>query len=146
MMANRAMALHLLISTLMVMLTVSIHGFGLAMLARALRREVREERALHLPELSSRALIVTLLLVLALFALHGLEIWLYAFLYLLVGAIGNLEISVYYSTISYAGIGYSDHYIAASWRLVAAIEGINGLLLLGWSTGFFVTMVARLGR
>jgi hypothetical protein len=29
---------------------------------------------------------------------------------------------------------------------VSAIEGINGLLLLGWSTAFFVTIVTRLGR
>ena len=30
--------------------------------------------------------------------------------------------------------------------MVAAIEGVNGVVLLGWSTAFFVTVVARMGR
>ena len=85
-------------------------------------------------------------LVLALFVLHGVGIWLYAFLYEGLGAVVDLETAVYFSTISYAGIGFDDRYIDPAWRLVAAIEGINGLLLLGWSTAFFVTIVARLGR
>jgi len=91
-------------------------------------------------------MLFTIGLVLGLFALHGIEIWIYALFYLGIGAIGNLETAVYFSTISYAGIGYDDRYIAPAWRLVAGIEGINGLLLLGWSTAFFVTMVARLNR
>lgn len=34
----------------------------------------------------------------------------------------------------------------ARWRLVSAIEGVNGILSLGWPTAFFVTTVARLRR
>jgi hypothetical protein len=93
-----------------------------------------------------RSLFFTLFMVGALFALHGLEIWMYAFLYKVIGAIPDLETAIYFSTISYAGIGYDDRYIDPAWRLVGAIEGIDGLLLLGWSTAFFVTMVSRLGR
>jgi hypothetical protein len=36
--------------------------------------------------------------------------------------------------------------MAESWRLVSAIEGINGIILIGWSTAFFVTVIARLRR
>ena len=82
----------------------------------------------------------------ALFTLHGLEIWLYAGLYLLLDAVKNLEAAVYFSTITYAGIGFDDEDMAHRWRLVSAIEGVNGILLLGWSTAFFVTVVARLRR
>ena len=70
--------------------------------------------------------------------------WLYAFLYEGLGEVADLETAVYFSTISYAGIGFDDRYIMPEWRLVAAIEGINGLLLLGWGR-LFVTIVARLG-
>ena len=140
------MLLHLSASTLLVIVTVLFHGTGLALFARILRQELREERLHHIPSFSLRSLFFTLGLVLALFVLHGIEIWLYAFFYLIVGAIGDLETAVYYSTISYAGIGYDDRYIVPAWRLVAAIEGINGLLLLGWSTAFFVTMITRFSR
>lgn len=135
----------LFVATLMVLLTVTVHGGGLAVLGRLLRLEARQERAAHLPELSGRSLVFTLVLVLALFVLHGIEIWAYALTYLALGAISSLETAVYFSSIAYGGIGFSDEYISRAWRLVSAIEGINGVLLLGWSTAFFVTVVARLG-
>ena len=36
--------------------------------------------------------------------------------------------------------------MAPGWRLVSAIEGINGIILIGWSTAFFVTLIARMRR
>ncbi len=140
------MIIQLFVSSIMVLITVIIHGGGLAILGHMLRGEVQVERAHHVPGYSLRTMCFTLALVCALFVLHGTEIWLYAFLYEGIGAVDNLETAVYFSTISYAGIGFDDRYIDAAWRLVAAIEGINGLLLLGWSTAFFVTIVSRLGR
>ncbi|MFN0046426.1 MAG: ion channel [Sphingorhabdus sp.] len=140
------MFVQLFVSTFSVLLTVVIHGVGLALLGRSLRNEIQVERAHHLAAMSARAMLFTLALVIGLFTLHGIEIWLYAFLFEAIGAVTDIETAVYFSTISYAGIGFDDRYINPDWRLVAAIEGINGLLLLGWSTAFFVTIVARLGR
>ncbi|MCY7281223.1 MAG: two pore domain potassium channel family protein, partial [Sphingomonas bacterium] len=80
------MLLELVLSTLMVSLTVSIHGVGLYLLARLLRLELREEAQGHIRPLSLRAMAATLVVILGLFALHGVEIWLYAFLYLALGA------------------------------------------------------------
>ena len=140
------MLVRLSVSTVMVFATVIFHGFGLALLGRALRGEAQVERMHHIPALSLRTVFFTLCLVVAIFVLHGIEIWVYAALYLMIGAIPTLETSVYFSTISYAGIGFDDRYIDPAWRLVAAIEGINGFLLLGWSTAFFVALVSRLGR
>lgn len=140
------MITHLAVSTAMVLATVAIHGLGLALLGRLLRGEAQAERMHHIPALSIRSLFFTLFLVVAIFTLHGVEIWLYAALYLVIGAIPTLETAVYYSTISYAAIGYDDRYIDPAWRLVAGIEGINGSLLLAWSMAFFVAIVSRLGR
>jgi hypothetical protein len=140
------MADELLLSTLMVLITVAIHGFGLILLSKLLRTEAYAENIRHVPAFSMRSLVFTQVLVLSLFVLHGIEIWLYGFVYVLIGAIPDLSTAIYFSTISYAAIGYTDVHIAAEWRLVGAIEGINGLLLLGWSTAFFVAVVTRLGR
>ncbi len=81
---------------------------------------------------------------LGLFALHGVEIWLYALVYLEIGALNGLEEAVYFSTITYGTIGYDDEGFHPAWQLVAAIEGINGVLLMGWSTAFFISLAARL--
>ena len=138
------MPLQLALATAMVLATVMIHGAGLAVLGRALRIERLQEVGRHVPPLSARSLVFTLLVVLALFTLHGIEIWLYAALYLALHAVQDLEVAVYFSTLTYGAIGYGDQYMAPAWRLVAAIEGINGVLLIGWSTAFFVSVVARL--
>ena len=140
------MATELALSTFMVLLTVSIHGAGLYLLARILRLEEREERQEHIHPLSLRGIAATLIVSLGLFVLHGIEIWIYAFLYLAIGAVDGLREAVYFSTITYGAIGYSDEAMAEQWRLVSAIEGINGIVLIGWSTAFFVTLIARIRR
>ena len=140
------MIAQLAIATGMVLLTVAIHGGGLLLLSRLLRLERREEEAEAFSPVSARGIAFTFALVLGLFAIHGVEIWLYALLYLLAGALPDLHTAVYFSTITYGTIGYDDEGVARAWQLVAAIEGINGVLLLGWSTAFFVGLLARLGR
>ena len=140
------MAAELLLSTFMVLLTVSIHAIGLYTLSRLLRLEEREEVHAHIHPLSLRGIAATLTVSLGLFVLHGCEIWLYAFLYLGIGSVDGLREAVYFSTITYGAIGYADAAMAEEWRLVSAIEGINGIILIGWSTAFFVTLVARLRR
>ena len=136
----------LLLATAMVTLTVIIHGTGLLALTRFLRLEAREDTIAHINPLSPRAIFVTIAVILALFFLLGLEIWLYAFLYDAIGAVHGLRESVYFSTITYGAIGYDDAAMAKTWRLVSAIEGINGIILIGWSTAFFVTLAARFNR
>ena len=96
--------------------------------------------------MSRRGITATLTVSLGLFLLHGIEIWLYAFLFLAIGSVEGLREAVYFSTITYAAIGYNDAAMAEQWRLVSAIEGINGLILIGWSTAFFVTLVTRMRR
>jgi hypothetical protein len=134
----------LLLATLMVVVTVLIHGAGIAALARMLRFDPSSVEAHH--HFSLHHALLILCIVLALFTLHGIEIWLYGGLYLLLDAVADLETAIYFSTITYAGIGFDDADMARRWRLVSAIEGVNGILLLGWSTAFFVTVVARLRR
>ena len=136
----------LAMATARVTLTVLIHGVGLLVLSRVLRIEAREEAAERIDPLSPRGAGVTIGIVLGLFFLHGIEIWLYAFLYHLLGAVDGLRNAVYFSTITYGAIGYSADAMAEAWRLVAAIEGINGIVLIGWSTAFFVTLAGRLRR
>ncbi len=138
------MLIQLTISTLMVLLTVAIHGSGLLVLARLLSLEQRGERLEHISPTSLKGVSVTFGVVLCLFVLHGIEIWAYAALYLLLEAMPDLQMAVYFSTITYSTIGYDDKGLPQAWSLVAAIEGINGIMLIGWSTAFFVSLVGRL--
>jgi len=140
------MLAQLAVSGMMVLLTVFIHGSGIFALGRFLKVEAREEAAENIHPMSLRGISVTLALVLGLIALHGIEIWLYAFVFLGLDALPTIDEAIYFSTITYSTTGYDDEGFNEAWRMVAAIEGVNGIILLGWSTAFFVTVVARMGR
>ena len=40
---------------------------------------------------------------------------------------------------------FGDVVLSASWRLVAAMEGITGFLLIGWSTAYLIAAGMRVG-
>ena len=128
----------------MIALCVVIHGFGLFTIQRLISGDRMAKRFETLRPLSIVGAAFTLLAVFALIALHFLEIWLFAFLYDYLGALHNFAEALYFSTISYATIGYNDASIHEQWRMVAALEGVLGIILLGWSTAFFVRVLGRL--
>lgn len=130
----------LAVATGMVLATITMHLFGLAAFLFLIRRRVGDADERALP----REVASILAAAIGLFALHGLEIWAYALLYLLAGALPNFETALYFSTSTYTTIGYGDVLLGPSWRLVGAIEGASGIILLGWSTAFFVAMVGRI--
>ncbi|QNN64821.1 two pore domain potassium channel family protein [Sphingomonas rhizophila] len=140
------MANQLIVALLMVMLTALIHGAGLLGMGRALGIERNLETRVCVDFSTLRGMLIELGLVLAIFALHFLQISLYALLYYVVGALPTAAKSLYFSMITYGTIGYDDQDMVGTYQLVAAVEGINGILLLGWSTAFLVTTVSRISR
>ncbi len=145
-MVDEHLWLALLVGTLLALLTVVLHGAGFFALTQLLKGETAEEHHLHIGPLSLRGALTTLALVIGLFVLHGVEIWIYALTYVALGAIPDFSTALYFSTITYAAIGYDSDPLDPAWRMVAGIEGINGLILLGWSTAFFVTVMGRVRR
>ena len=73
-----------------------------------------------------------------------MEIWTYATLYYRVAAIRSFEDALYFSTATHSTVGYGDLTLSRSWRVLGAIEGANGVILPGWSTAFFISIVARI--
>ena len=129
------------IATLMVAGTVLVHLIGLAILLALLRRHRRSGRRL-VTALGNAAAIIAAAF--GLFALHTVEIWAWAILYRLIGALPDFEQALYFSTSTYVTIGYGDIVLDPSSRILGAIEGANGIILLGWSTAFFFAVVDRL--
>ncbi|HZU62668.1 MAG TPA: potassium channel family protein [Novosphingobium sp.] len=132
------------VSSLMVVFCVCVHGMGLFGLTRALRSEASSERLQHIRPLSPRGVAFTLAIVISIIALHGVEIWAFALVYVATGAVRGFESALYFSTISYSTVGYNDAHITLAWRLLGAFESILGVILLGWSTSFFFRMLSRI--
>ncbi len=55
--------------------------------------------------------------------------------------IRTFQDALYFSLATFSTVGYGDVTIAGPWRLLAGIEAMNGVLLLGWSTATFYSIV-----
>jgi voltage-gated potassium channel Kch len=136
-----SLSVQLGLSALVTGCTIGLHLVGLALLMRLIRghrRRVATQRALLHDALGIGGAAG------GLFLLHALEIWLYAALYAASGALPGFEEALYFSTSTYTTIGYGDVVLPRGWRVLGAIEGANGIILLGWSTAFFVAVVGRM--
>jgi len=56
----------------------------------------------------------------------------------------DFESSLYFAVVTYTTVGYGDLVLAKGWRLVAGVEALTGILMCGWSTGFFFIVASRL--
>jgi hypothetical protein len=134
---------NLAIATGMIALTVVIHFAGL--LALTLHLRGGDERKLDGGRHVLRRFATILVVVLGIFFVHTLEIWAYAMLYRYpLGIFDDFETALYFSTQSFVALGYGDIQVPRAWRLIGAIEAANGLILIGWSTAFLISVMARL--
>lgn len=81
--------------------------------------------------------------VLGIFLVHAFEVWLWAAVYLYVGALPDFDTALYFSTVTFTTLGYGDVTMPAEWQLMGALEGMNGFIMIGWSTAFLVTVTSR---
>jgi len=75
---------------------------------------------------------------------HLLEIAVWALVYVWMDAMADLHSAYYFSAVTYTTTGYGDLVPPEAWRLVAGIEALTGILMCGWSTGFFFAVVNRM--
>lgn len=135
------LAHQLSISTVLVAATVLIHLAGLDVLISMLGLHLRRFKV---PWLHVNRLVVPLGVVVGLFTLHGVEIWIYAFAYRMLGALPDLEGALFASTSSYSTLGEAASLLPQDWRIVGALEAVNGMLLIGWSTAFLFQVLRHL--
>jgi hypothetical protein len=133
--------LNLLVAGFMVAITFSVHFIGLMGLTLMLHRAGRRAGPDASVFREGRSILAA---VFGLFALHSVQIWLYAFAYLTLGEFGTVETALYFSIACFTTVGFGDVIPSENWRLLGAAEGANGFLLIGWSTAFLVSLTGRL--
>ncbi|QNL18950.1 two pore domain potassium channel family protein [Hyphobacterium sp. CCMP332] len=131
----------LIVSAAMITLTVVIHMVGLLGLMAFLQARSPRLRPFH-SRLGQAGFII--LTVLGLVAIHGLEMWLYAALYLVLGVFNDMEEALYFSISTFTTVGFGELVIEGRWRILGALESFNGFLLIGWSTAFMVSVISRI--
>jgi voltage-gated potassium channel len=120
----------------LVAVTVLIHASALSWLLWRSRRSPAPATILH----DWWAFI--LIAITCIFA-HLVEIMLWAAYYAWEGSFAGLHLAGYFSAVTYATIGYGDVIPPPHLRLLAAMEGLTGILMCAWSGGFFFAIVTQ---
>jgi hypothetical protein len=134
------MLIRLLQGILLLGLTVAIHAAVLGWMLHRFRHNLASATSTGFVGITWLLTRIAAITVLA----HLVEISIWAFYYRLSGALPSLENSFYFSSVTYATIGYGDIVLPPPWRLHAAMEGLTGILMCGWSGAFFFAAVNRL--
>lgn len=132
------MAHHIFVGSLLILLTTCAHAVGTVVAIRGLKWGHRLEHSY-----TGRVLLISALVV-GMFLVSLLEALLWAYAYLRVGAIADVEIALYFSLVTFTTLGYGDITLGADWRMLAAFEAANGIIMFGWTTALVVAYVQRL--
>ncbi len=127
---------------LLVVATTVLHYEVLAMLSA------------RLPDVRITSRLKVLVVLLVTFASHMLQILMYAAaIYALVHVFGLGSLSgegkptalmcIYYSAETFTSLGYGDIVPHGEARLLAGVETLNGLLLIGWSASYLYISMER---
>jgi voltage-gated potassium channel Kch len=119
-------------------LSVTIHAVGLALAFRWLERAPDRPRALRRW--------IALLIAVAGWTIfvHLIEVTVWALFFVWTRSLPDVPTALYFSAVTYTTTGYGDVVLPTEWRLLGAIEALTGILMCGWSTGFFFSVVGRI--
>jgi len=133
------MLLRLIQGIMLLGLTVAIHAAVLGGMLHRFQKFIHESASMGFIATSWLLTRIAAITVIA----HLVEITIWAGFYYWKDALPSLESSFYFSAVTYATIGYGDIVVAQPWRVLAAMEGLTGILMCGWSGAFFFAAVNR---
>ena len=131
------MLMRLLAAFALMAICVAVHAGGVTWALRRLR--LRAESTLRFWGETWLFVLAAVSMVL----LHLVEVCVWGGFYSWQGAFPDLQSSFYFSAVTYTTTGYGDLVLPEKWRLLGGVEALTGILMCGWSTGFFMAIVGR---
>jgi hypothetical protein len=125
----------------LIVFTVILHAYSLGLLntevSSRLNQRGRLGRPLSVPSflIGGTALSLTLL--------HGVEGFIWAAAYRLLGASIDNKSAMLYSLNALTSYGHEELHLAPHWKMMGALEALNGWILFGLTTAFLFTVVQR---
>lgn len=126
----------------LILITVVFHVIGLVFInERVIRakRFVARQRSLLLG-LSVVLGAATLVAI----VLHAIEATIWALVYEALGALPDSKSALLYSLGAMTTYGHENFDLANHWRLMGALEALNGMILFGLTTAFLYGMIREL--
>jgi hypothetical protein len=126
----------------LIVLTSVVHVLGLGIINETVVHALRGRTAhRHFTAMFAAAMSLTVLLATL---LHALEAALWAATYLLLGALPDAKTAMLYSLSAVTTYGHASALLAEHWRLLGALEALNGMLLFGLTTAFLFALIQEI--
>jgi hypothetical protein len=123
----------------LIIFTVILHTYCLGLLNASITARLNKRGRLELP-LSAPSLLIGGT-ALSLTVLHGTEGVIWATAYRLLGASTDNKSAMLYSLNALTSYGHEELHLAPHWKMMGALEALNGWILFGLTTAFLFTVV-----
>lgn len=134
------MLLNIFLGLVVVGITVVIQGYGTYFWLNRYEKFKAGHSLSYFEKAQVRILILTSVF---LIFLHLLQASIWSVIYLAVPGIvefDTFEKAMYFSLVTFTTLGYGDITIISDNRMLAGLEAINGIILIGWSTAFMFSI------
>jgi hypothetical protein len=125
----------------LIVLTVVIHVFGLALIAErmvgvlSVSQTGRNFTLRFAAVMGATALLATLL--------HGIEGVIWAVAFRILAALPDNRSAMLYSLSAMTTFGHANLFLENRWQLMGALEALDGMLLFGITTAFLFAIIQR---
>jgi hypothetical protein len=125
----------------LIVLTVVIHAYGLGFINKKLASTLNEESQQR--GVSSVSILVMGGTALWATMLHGFEGMIWATAYRLLGALQDNKSAMLYSICALTTYGHENIVLEPHWRMMGALEALNGWILFGLTAAFLFTVMQK---
>jgi hypothetical protein len=125
----------------LILLTVVLHAYFLGLLNKEVSLRLSDTRKFR--QFSSVSIFVIGGTALSATVLHGVESFIWAAAYRLLGALPDTKSAVLYSLNAMTSYGHASLYLAPHWQMMGALEALSGWILFGLTTAFLFTVVQK---
>jgi hypothetical protein len=126
----------------LIVVTIVLHSYGLGMLSRGLLillkadRNKRPTHALSVFVVGGSSLCAI--------CLHGLEAWMWAVAYRLLGTLGgDQKEAMLYSISVMTTVGGTNLHLEPGWQLMGPLEALDGWILFGLTAAFLFALIQK---
>lgn len=134
------MLLTILLGLVVIGITVVIQGYGTYFWMWKFHNYHQRLTAEQFRKKTVRILIATSSF---LIFMHLIQSSIWAALYVVLPGIDefqNFEKAIYFSLVTFSTLGYGEITIDSDNRILAGLEAVNGIILIGWSTAFMFSI------
>ena len=138
------MLLNIIVGLIVIRITVVIQGYGTMFWVSKYDKERSLLDEKKFKKQGTRLMISTAIF---LISIHLVQAAIWALVYMFLPGITEFETfekSIYFSLVTFTTLGYGEITIASGNRILAGLEAINGITLIGWSTAFMFAIFQEL--